>query len=253
MAVNRPSYTAAEETGFTTEVGGKCPLCGKPLFKKKGKKQFKRYEIAHIYPLNPKPEEVAELENEEKLSSDPNAFENLVALCIECHDQFDNPRTAAEYRNLVEIKRGLLRRIEQQRIQYLYKINDDIRHVIDGLNSISELPASGELNYDPKRIDDKLDSSMPFPTRIKIKHNVSDYYQYVRSLFEEVERASPAASELISSQVKTFYLEQKVLDLSQHEIFLNVVDWIAGKTKPATIESAEIVASYFVQNCEVFE
>ena len=94
---------------------------------------------------------------------------------------------------------------------------------------------------------------MPLPTKNKIKHNVSDYYQYVKAQFEELERESPNLSELVSLQVKAFYVQQKALALSQHLIFTNVVNWFAAKTKPKTIEAAEIVASYFVQSCEVFE
>jgi hypothetical protein len=52
--------------------------------------------------------------------------------------------------------------------------------------------------------------------------------------------------------VKAFYVQQKAMELSQHVIFTNVVNWLVAKTKPKTVEAAEIVASYFVQSCEVF-
>lgn len=253
MAAKRPTYSAADELAFTTEVDGKCPLCGNAVFYTKNQRQYKDYEIAHIYPLNPKPDELSELAGEERLGADPNGHENLVVLCVRCHTRFDKPRTASEYRQLVEIKRSLLRRTEQRRLQGIYHLQDDVRRVIDGLNSISEVPSSEVLSYDPKRVDDKLDSSMPFPTKNKIKHNVADYYQYVRLLFEEIERDAPNLSELISTQIKSFYKQQKALQLSQHAIFSNIVDWLFTKTKPTNIESAEIVASYFVQNCEIFE
>src|SRR6185312_9521489 len=120
MPAKRKTYSAADENAFTTEVDGKCPLCGKALFYKKGKSSFKGYEIAHIYPLNAKPEEVQELKDEERLSSDLNAFQNLIALCVECHNKFDKPRTAVEYRRLGAIKRSLIRRAEQQQIQTQY-------------------------------------------------------------------------------------------------------------------------------------
>jgi hypothetical protein len=253
MAAKRPTYSAADETAFTTEVDGKCPLCGKALFYKKGKRKFKGYEIAHIYPLSAKPEDVLELKDEERLSSDLNAFENLIALCVECHTQFDKPRTAVEYRRLVAIKRALIRRAEQQQIQTQYHLQEDIIRVIDGLDSLAAISPDLALNYDPRKVDDKLDSTMPLPTKNKIKHNVSDYYQYVRLRFEEIERDTPNLSELVSIQVKAFYTQQKALELSQHVIFTNVVNWFVAKTNPKTIEAAEIVASYFVQNCEVFE
>ena len=253
MPAKRRTYSAADENAFTTEVDGKCPLCGKALFYKKGKSSFKGYEIAHIYPLNAKPEEVQELKDEERLSSDLNAFQNLIALCVECHNKFDKPRTAVEYRRLVAIKRSLIRRAEQQQIQTQYHLQEDIIRVIDGLDSLAVLPPGVALSYIPKKVDDKLDSTMPFPTKNKIKHNVSDYYQYVRLRFEEIERDTPTLSELVATQVKAFYTQQKALQLPQNVIFANIVDWFVAKTKPKTIEAAEIVASYFVQSCEIFE
>lgn len=253
MDGKRSGFTAAEELAFTTEVEGKCPKCGINLFFVKRGKKLKRYEIAHIYPLNAKPAEVIELKSEQRLGSDLNAFENLIALCVACHTELDKLRTAEEYRDLVAIKKALLQRTEQQEIQRQYHLQEDIRHVIDGLDSIEAPLASPVLNYDPKKVDEKLDESMPFPTKNKIKHNISDYYQYVRMRFEDLERESPNLSELISRQVKTFYLQQKTLGLSQHLIFTNIVNWLLMKTTPKTVEAAEIVASYFVQSCEVFE
>ena len=58
MGDKRSGFTAAEELAFTTEVDGQCPKCGNLLFFAKRGKKLKRYEIAHIYPLNAKPEEV---------------------------------------------------------------------------------------------------------------------------------------------------------------------------------------------------
>jgi hypothetical protein len=253
MGGKRSGFTAAEELAFTTEVDGQCPKCGNLLFFAKRGKKLKRYEIAHIYPLNAKSEEVLELKSEERLSTDLNAFENLIALCVGCHTELDKLRTAEEYRDLVALKKALLQRAEQQEIQRQYQLQEDIRHVIDGLDVVAVPLAGVDLNYDPKKVDDKLDTTMPLPTKNKIKHNVSDYYQYVQMRFAELERESPNVSELISLQVKAFYVRQKALELSQHVIFTNVVNWFVAKTKPKTVEAAEIVASYFVQSCEVFE
>jgi hypothetical protein len=186
MGGKRSGLTPAEELAFTTEVDGKCPKCGNLLFFGKVGRKLKRYEIAHIYPLNAKAEEILELHNEERLSTDLNAFENLIALCVLCHTELDKLRTADEYRELVALKKALLQRAEQQEIQKQYHLQEDIRHVISGLDSIAVPQASVVLNYDPKKVDEKLDVTMPLPTKNKIKHNVSDYYQYVQKRFEEL-------------------------------------------------------------------
>ena len=92
MTDKRRTYSTPEQISLTTQVGGLCPLCGVSLFyEKKGKPQ-KAYEIAHIYPLNPKTEETNLLKNEKRLHSDINHLDNLIPLCLSCHGKFDKPR-----------------------------------------------------------------------------------------------------------------------------------------------------------------
>lgn len=253
MKSERRKFSPAEELALTTQVEGTCPLCGAALFNIKKSKSYKAYELAHIYPLHPKQSELEELKNEALLHSDVNHPDNLIPLCEGCHGKFDKPRTAEEYRYLATIKRSLIRRAEQQGIQASYQIESDISRVINGLYIDDNTLELLELEYDPKSVADKFNSSMPVPTQQKIKHNVADYYQYIKSKFLQIEQEKPCSSELIYSQIKTYYLKQKSLGLSQQEVFVNIVAWLYVKTKPQTIEAAEIVTSFFIQNCEVFE
>lgn len=253
MNSKRQKYSQAEELALTTQVDGRCPLCGTALFYAKKSKSYKAYEIAHIYPLNPSQREVEELKNETQLHSDVNHPDNLFPLCLKCHGKLDKPRTAEEYKELSAKKLALIRRAEQQEIQTVYQLENDIGRVIEGLYADDNTFKMIDLEYDPKSVTDKFDNSMLVPTQQKIKHNVADYYQYIKTKFLEIEREKPTASELIYSQVKAYYLKQKSLGLSQQKVFENIVEWFCIRTKPETIEAAEIVTSFFIQNCEVFE
>jgi hypothetical protein len=70
VALERRSYTPAEAIALTTQVEGYCPLCGTALFYKKKGRTYRYYELAHIYPLNPKPAEAEELKDVELLSAE---------------------------------------------------------------------------------------------------------------------------------------------------------------------------------------
>ena len=76
MALERRSYTQAEEIALTTQVESCCPLCGKSLFYKKLYKKktrtYRFYELAHIFPLNPTAVEAEELKDVALLSADQN-------------------------------------------------------------------------------------------------------------------------------------------------------------------------------------
>lgn len=235
-------------------MGGVCPLCGKSLFYRKPKgRQQKAYELAHIYPLNPRLEEVTELDGVEVLSNDVNDPDNLIPLCKSCHGKFDKPRSRAEYCELLELKKSLIRREKQKEIQASYEVEADIRRVIDALYRDQTTGFSVDLAFDIKRLNEKLDDSMLQPTKRKVHHHVSDYYSLIRNQFLAIERENPTATELIYSQIKTFYLKQKSLGLSQQEIFVAISNWISAKAKPQSDDAAEIVTAFFIQNCEVFE
>ena len=57
MSNPRKQYSDAQNVALLSQVSRVCPLCAEPLFYRKGRKSFKNYEIAHIYPLNPSQEE----------------------------------------------------------------------------------------------------------------------------------------------------------------------------------------------------
>ena len=85
MSSKRIKFTLAQEIALVSQVERVCPLCSDPLFDKKKTRSYKNYEIAHIYPLNPLPEEKELLENEERLSKEVNHENNVIALCFKCH------------------------------------------------------------------------------------------------------------------------------------------------------------------------
>jgi len=135
-----------------------------------------------------------------------------------------------------------------------YPLEADIERVIARLHEIeSSDKAKADLQLDAKSLDEKFDNSLPGLTRRKIKHAVTDYYPHIKRGFRDLELQTPMAAELIYSQVRTYYLKQKSLGLSQPQIFANVVEWLRVTTHSESPEAPEIVASFFVQNCEVFD
>lgn len=82
--------------------------CGKSLTNTKNGQIIKMFEVAHIYPANPRPDEIELLKDEERLSKDVNSLDNVIAVCRICHKKFDTPRTIEEYRSWVRLKKKLL-------------------------------------------------------------------------------------------------------------------------------------------------
>ena len=253
MGNTRKKYSDAQNAALVSQVNRVCPQCSEPLFYKKSGKSYKQYEIAHIYPLNPTQDEIDLLAGEEKLSEDVNDENNVIPLCEVCHGKFDKPRTVEEYKELVQLKKRLIARSGQEDIWKRYTIEEEITVIIDAIYNDPELEIESEIKFSPKKVDDKLDDTISRPTKIKIKNNVREYYLFIKTKFSSLNQSDDDLSDLISLQVKTYYLKQKGMAHNQQDIFENIVSWINAKTKPQSLDAAEILTSFFIQNCEVFE
>jgi DNA-directed RNA polymerase subunit RPC12/RpoP len=255
MSNNRKKYTENENILLYNEVDGQCPICSVELMYKKKEKSYKKFEIAHIYPLNPTSIEKILLKDEEKLSLDLNDLKNVICLCVDCHTKFDRPRTIKEYKEMVQIKKKIIKTNEERTLWSNHNIETSINKIIEMLVSKSDFEDEENINltYDPKKIDDKTNETITVLTKRKIKRNVEDYFLFIKKKFNEVDKLQPVTSEVIASQIKTYYLKMKQHYKSQKDIFDGLVNWLNIKTDNVSVDASEIIISYFVQNCEVFE
>ncbi|MBP2838651.1 HNH endonuclease [Pseudomonas putida] len=252
MSTNkRKSFSPNFNIMLVSEVSAKCPKCRRPLMYEKANTSNKWYELAHIYPLNPTPAELELLKNELRLSEDVDHPDNLIALCLMCHSEFDNPRTVEGYREMVALKQSIMERNRQSKLMDEYVIESEISKIIDALEHLSDEEV--ELSYEPKELNSKIDDTMSRLTKNRIKENVSNYFSFVRKKLQLVEAESPDSSTMISYQVKLYYLRQKKQSQNQQIIFKNIVDWIRHRSGSESTEASEIIASFFIQNCEIFE
>jgi hypothetical protein len=258
VALARRSYSKAEEIALGTQVDGCCPVCGVDLFFEKTLKSKQRlfiaYELAHVYPLNPTPTEAEELKDVPRLSGDPNDPDNIIPLCTGCHTRFDKPRTREEYLEMFRLKSNLLERERQRVLMRQYPMEDAIRLIVNALG-VAELSLADEdiLSLDPRTVDEKCRPEVSELVIRKIKRNISDYYVFVQSQFRNLEQQMPNKSQLIFTQVRSFYMKQKELGLSKQDIYQNVVAWFRTVTQSEMIEAPEVIAAFFVQDCEVLE
>jgi HNH endonuclease len=252
MSKPRRKPTENETAILLSEVESLCPICSITLMYEKNGQKKKRFEAAHIYPLNPTPQEVELLKNEERLHEDVNHLNNLIALCRRCHKEFDHPRTVEEYRKLFNLKKELIARSKAREEYHDYQIELEIKRIIFTLvNEFSEATAI-PLSMQALNIDKKADDSLSVLIKRKIKNDVTDYYIYVKEQFKLLNKQEPNSFELIATQVKAFYLKLKKNETSQQKIYEQLTEWLYKKTENSSKEACSIIISFFIQNCEVF-
>ncbi|BCZ48468.1 hypothetical protein psyc5s11_45350 [Clostridium gelidum] len=252
MQDNRKDFTNNEKMVLYSEVEGHCPVCGDILTHKKNGQIHKTFEVAHIYPANPRLNEIELLKNEIRLSEDVNDLNNVIAVCRKCHKQFDTPRTVEEYKKWYRIKQKLVQDIERKNTYQLFNIEAEIKIVLEKLNNPNSESELIHLSYESLKIDVKANESLSYIIKRTIKSDVVDYFDFIKRLFIEINKVTPYKFETLASQIKVFYFKCMQINQSQDYVYGALVDWIYEKTDCYSKRACEVVVAYFVQDCEVF-
>jgi hypothetical protein len=249
---NRREFSDNEKQLLFDEVHGRCPFCGKRLTHQKDGRVYKTFEIAHIYPANPRDEEVTLLNNEERLSEDVNDIKNVIAACRICHKMFDTPRTVEEYHSWMKLKRKLLQDNALKDCYALFNVESEINTVLGKLNTSSIEENLIPLSLDSLKIEEKANSSLPYAIKRSIKNDVVDYFDYIQRNFIELDKVTPYKFSTVAAQIKSFYSKCMQINNDQGQVYYALVDWLDEKTGHYSRRACEIVISFFVQDCEVF-
>ncbi|MDO3412578.1 hypothetical protein QWJ34_22625 [Saccharibacillus sp. CPCC 101409] len=250
--IKRTQSTTNLDSKHLLEVDGVCPLCGKYLIVEKGIRTHKKYEIAHIYPNSPTVNELKILLGVERLGINCEDFENKIALCKECHGEYDDNKTLEEYLRLLKYKKRFLAASKSKVSISNQILENEIVFIIDSLSNADFVALQDmKLEYHALKISSKIEDKYSM-LRNKIEMNVYMYFNLIKETFKDLDSSGQVNFNIISSQIKTSFLqcEKEIEDKS--EIFKQLVRWMNSKCTSASNEACEAVISYFVQNCEVF-
>jgi hypothetical protein len=108
-----------------------------------------------------------------------------------------------------------------------------------------------ELSMNALCIADKI-SGDNVPLITKTKSYAVSYYNFIKSVFSGLEREGKLSFDDVAQDVQSCYKKLPSRNLSQGEIFTQMTNWFKGKATTNDDLACEIIAAFFVQNCEVF-
>ena len=252
----RSDISHADEKLHFFEVNGVCPLCGSALLKNTGKKT-KLYEVAHIYPNKLTKRDQHVLEDVHVFGEDSESFQNKIPLCLNCHKNYDYHKTKEEYNKLLNIKRNLytslLTKNNLAEITLLSFLYDDIEKILDEISKWDPvLDRNIELKMKPTEVKNKFSDS-EILLKNKVRGYVIDYFYFIKNYTKNLTDSHSLNFDTLATTIRLAYQTASRLSESKGEIFDSLTNWLVNKIEIKNKIACEIVISFFVQSCEVFD
>lgn len=245
----RKNPTETEISLFLREVNYHCPICGKELRSRRQRKSNKLFQIAHIYPNRPTLEQYQTLHQLKRLGDNSEAFENKIALCMDCHGTQDYHTTADEYIKLKEYKQQCLTSTALHDATISLGLEEEISYVIQRLPTLKYDMA--DLEYKTVVIANKFTKQESL-LKTKISGYITTNYPYIRELLHQMDGKNNFLQNVLAEQIHSCFKKMDAITKDKSEIFSHIVSWIKNKTQSRSTEACEAVVAFFVQNCEVF-
>lgn len=177
--------------------------------------------------------------------------ENLLALCPRCYAVYsidDNPKV---YKELTGVKKILVG--HQKNVQLLEDLPLE-RGIIGVISKVKNLKEKDLANasLDPKELQQKLKPSDNMALYITVNSYVTAYYVRLKTIMMNADKRGEIDYDEIQNQMHAMYKRLKKAKKTNVEVFNEITDKIHKVSLQENIY-CQIVVSYFIQSCEVFD
>ncbi|MBQ6343941.1 MAG: hypothetical protein IJI41_12510 [Anaerolineaceae bacterium] len=259
---NNDSTEATIDNQYLNEVFYRCPICGTNLIQeKKGIDKgeiLRNYRIIKIKSHRLSSRKLKIFRDNGFHCTDLESYDNKIAVCIKHATDYETDATEEQIIKLIKAKRDsyALHKIreltsETELPAVLYKVINTLR---DNLKNDHSFQAKSSDKTDISLIEDKISPEFFF-LKEKIKL-YSRYSETVANIFSLCDNGySSKSSEETRHIIERHYQEQRRIISNQETIFANLIDWmrIQSGLGNSFDSEYEVILSYFVQSCSVFE
>lgn len=177
--------------------------------------------------------------------------ENLLAMCPCCYATYSLDDNKKKCKELKAVKKTLLAR--RQIIQMLDELPLE-RGIVGVVTRIKKLQIQDfeEVSFDPKELTKKINPSHEHLLYLTVKNFVLSYFVTVREIMMNLDKRGEIDYESLQNQIHAIYRGLSKRKKNQMEIFAEIAEKIHRQTLQEIIY-CQVVVSYFIQSCEVFD
>jgi hypothetical protein len=179
----------------------------------------------------------------------PADFANCLGVCSVCAKKYLNSTDMLLHHSFANVKENLVNRAKAESSLTDIDMDEAMRRAVKKLKTIDRDEMT-RLNYQALKIDQKIPPSNKALSE-KIKSNVSLYFNSLQNLFRENDGEEGYSYALLSLSVRRAFNSLDKATKDQNVVF----DLLTEKIMNLIQEDrsvCEIIVSYFVQSCEVF-
>ncbi len=240
------------ELSLIQESNGKCALCSKRILAvRKGVLQSSAV-ITRITPESLDSVERLAYEREGIAFPEAGTLDDYIALCPSCASSYKCFRSPEQVRRALEAKEKLRARQSFQERLCIIDVESEIVATIEALCNIKQQEIA-RLRMDALELCNKITANEPL-LKDRVSNDVAKYYRFIEENFRRQARElGTSFDSLVAAQVRLAFESIKAIEGSQSTTYQLLVDWLQEKACSDSREACEIVISFFVQNCEVFD
>ncbi len=240
------------EAALIQESNGKCAFCSKRLTTIKRGALITCAEVTRITPVAINSVERLTYEKSGITLPEAGSADDYIALCKDCSSAYLHDSSSGKVKRALKAKDRLkTRQIALDRLDRV-PIEDEIAEAIEKLCGVKQGEATA-LRMDALALCNKISAKEPL-LKDRISNDVAKYYRFIEDNFRRLsDTLNLNFDTLIAAQVNMAFESIRTIDDNQSVTYQLLVDWLQEKTGSRSREACEILISFFVQNCEVFD
>ena len=169
-----------------------------------------------------------------------------ILLCLDCCAKVQN--LPDRQKILTELKSDLHQRLETSEAVAANKLLDEVKELLVRLNNVSVDDI--RLSITPIRVEKKISDPL---LRRKVRGYILDgMYDGVNTCIAQLAAENRLNVLKLSKCVRRMFEDASEENDSQEEIFYAIADSVYRQSRQVSRSAAELLVSYFVQRCEVF-
>lgn len=177
--------------------------------------------------------------------------ENLIALCPFCQSAFSFETNRRICKEVQGIKKILIAHKQSMKLLDDLKLEKEIIGVVSKIRNLKEKDLL-DPSLDPKDIREKLNPDENLALYRTVKGYVDTYYVTIKEIMINADKRGEIDYDEVQDQMKAIYKRLKKANKTKIEIFNEISEKVHKVCLQEDIY-CQIVVSYFIAKCEVFD